>query len=340
MAAPVILGCAGPRLGDEERRFFADADPWGFILFSRNVSDPDGVARLVEDLRGCVGRRAPVLVDQEGGAVARLKPPHWRAWPAVGPFLEGAVAGGPKDGAEEIRLARLAERFEAVARELHGVGIDVNCMPVLDVPCGRAHPAIADRVLGADPETVARRGRRICEAMMGEGVLPVVKHIPGHGRARADSHEELPVVDAPLAELESRDFAPFRELADMPMAMTAHIAYSAIDPDRPATLSSRVVERFIRRGIGFRGLLIGDDIGMGALRGPLRERASETLAAGCDIVLHCDGERKAMEGVMEGVGAASPETRRRMARVEALRGGSAPRARFADHGVFAGEARV
>lgn len=313
MPAPVVFGCGGAALKDSEHRFFQEADPWGFILFSRNVSDPEGVLRLTGELRSCVGREALVFVDQEGGSVARLRPPHWKEWPAVGPFL-AQVEGG-----EAERHAALDRRFRDVARELLAAGIDANCMPVLDIPAPGTSPVIGDRALGADPSLVAGRGRAVCEALLAEGVLPVVKHMPGHGRATVDSHDEMPVVDALLEDLDARDFAPFRDLADMPIAMTAHIAYTAVDPDVPATLSRRMVEDVMRGNLGFDGVILSDDLCMGAIRGPLRESTAQAIEAGCDVALHCDGEMAAMEEVMEGVGTASPEALRRMADAEARR---------------------
>ncbi len=313
MPAPVVFGCGGGSLEDAERRFFQEADPWGFILFARNVTDPEGVRRLAGELRDCVGRQAPVFIDQEGGSVARLRPPHWKEWPAVGPFLERV------EGGEDERCAALERRFREVSRELLDVGVDANCVPVLDLPAPGTSPVIGERALSDDPVMAAGRGRAVCEAMLAEGVLPVLKHMPGHGRATVDSHKDMPVVDAALDDLEAHDFAPFRDLADMPIAMTAHIAYTALDPGCPATLSRRVVEDVMRGSFDFDGLLLGDDIGMGALRGPLRERAAQTLDAGCDVVLHCDGEMASMEDVMAGVGATSPEALRRMSAAEARR---------------------
>jgi beta-N-acetylhexosaminidase len=290
-----ILGCSGPALTIAERAFFRDADPWGFILFRRNVETPDQVRRLVEDLRAAIGRAdAPVLIDQEGGRVQRLRPPHWRAYPPGRAY--GELASG-----ERHAMARLGARL--IAHDLAALGITVDCLPVLDVPAPAADDVIGDRAYGSTPETVADLGRAAAEGLIAGGVLPVMKHVPGHGRAGADSHQALPVVEASLAELEARDFAPFRALADLPMAMTAHVVYTAIDPDHPATTSRRVIDEIVRGAIGFQGLLLSDDLSMNALSGDLGERAVAALAAGCDVALHCNGDRAEMRAV---VGAAKP----------------------------------
>lgn len=298
--AAAIFGCAGPRLSPDERAFFSDARPWGFILFARNVETPDQVRGLVEDMRGCVGRPdAPVLIDQEGGRVQRLGPPHWRRYPpgrAYGLLAER----DPRAGRETAWLgARL------MADDLAKLGINVDCLPVLDVPQSGAHDVIGDRAYGETPDRVAALGRAAAEGLMAGGVLPVVKHIPGHGRAQADSHLALPVVDAALADLGARDFAPFRALSDMPMAMTAHVVYSAIDPQTPATTSRRVIETIVRGAIGFDGLLMSDDLSMKALSGDFAERARASLAAGCDMLLHCNGDMAEMKAVMDGGGPLS-----------------------------------
>jgi beta-N-acetylhexosaminidase len=283
-----IFGCAGPALAAEERAFFADARPWGFILFGRNIVSPDQVRSLVTALRASVDRPdAPVLIDQEGGRVARLKPPHWRLYPPGRAYGEA--------GAD---IARLGARL--MAHDLLGLGINCDCAPVLDVPEPGAHDVIGDRAYGETPASVIALGRAVAEGLIAGGVLPIIKHIPGHGRARSDSHLELPVVEASLAELEARDFAPFKALADMPAAMTAHVVYSAIDPDLPATTSPAVIERVIRGSIGFDGLLISDDLSMKALSGALPSRATQSLDAGCDIVLHCNGDPAEMAAVAQG----------------------------------------
>jgi beta-N-acetylhexosaminidase len=304
----VIFGCEGPALGAWERAFFADCDPLGFILFARNCETPDQVRALVADLRAAIGRDdAPVLIDQEGGRVARLRPPHWRAAPAAARF--GALA------ARDRGAAREAVRVNAglLAAELAALGISVDCVPVLDLRAPGAHDVIGNRSFGADPELVADLGRALCEGLLSGGVIPVVKHIPGHGRAMVDSHERLPVVAASRDELEDTDFRPFAALADAPWAMTAHVVYTAIDPDDPATTSARVIGEVIRGHIGFDGVLVSDDLSMQALRGGLAERAGAALAAGCDLALHCNGVRAEMTAVAGAAGEIGPETARRLA---------------------------
>lgn len=277
-----------------EKAFFADARPWGFILFARNVETPEQVRALTAALREAVGRdEAPILVDQEGGRVQRLRPPHWPAYP---PARAYSTLGRPE-------IARLGARL--MAHDLAAVGIDADCLPVLDVPAPDGHEVIGDRAYAETPDAVAILGRAAAEGLIAGGVLPVVKHIPGHGRARADSHQALPVVEAPWDELDGRDFAPFRALSDMPMAMTAHVVYPAIDPRRPATLSPTVIRRAVREAIGFDGLLMSDDISMGALSGGFRERAETARAAGCDVVLHCNGDMDEMQAVAAGAGVLS-----------------------------------
>ncbi len=289
----VIFGCAGLTLSDAERKLFEACDPLGFILFARNLEDPEQVRALVAAMRECVGREAPVLIDQEGGRVARLGPPHWREAPAAARFGELAQL----DRFVAAEAAALNSRL--LADELTALGIDVDCLPVLDVPASGADGVIGDRAYGDTPEVVAMLGRAACGGLLAGGVLPVIKHIPGHGRAGADSHHALPVVTAPRSELEKTDFAPFRALADMPLAMTAHVVYGDIDRVRPATLSQTVIEEVIRGSIGFEGLLMSDDIGMGALSGPVAERGEAALAAGCDVVLHCNGDFDEMQAVAD-----------------------------------------
>ena len=291
MANPgaAIFGCAGTRPTPDEKQFFANTDPLGFILFKRNCEDRDQVRGLVAELRAAVGRDdAPVLIDQEGGRVQRLQPPEWRAAPPSRMFGDLYERAG--DTAE--RAAWLNARL--IASDLHELGVDVDCLPVLDVPTPGAHDIIGDRAFGDTPETVIRLGRAAANGLMAGGVLPVVKHIPGHGRAGADSHLELPVVDAGLADLAARDFAPFRALADLPWAMTAHVRYTALDAESPATLSAAIIGEIIRREIGFEGLLLTDDISMKALSGSFGERTAHSLAAGCDVVLHCNGRMDEM----------------------------------------------
>ncbi|CAA7623720.1 beta-N-acetylhexosaminidase [Magnetospirillum sp. UT-4] len=290
--AAAIFGCAGPVLNAAERAFFARVRPLGFILFARNIETPDQVRALVAELRASVGRAdAPVLIDQEGGRVQRLRPPHWRKAPPGAAFA--ALAG--RDKAAALEAVRL--NFRLIGRELADLGIDVDCAPVLDVPVPGAHDVIGDRAYGLDPAQVAELGRACCDGLLDEGVLPVVKHIPGHGRAMVDSHLALPVVEAGRAELEAADFPPFRALADQPWGMTAHVVYKAIDADRPATTSARVIGEVIRGLIGFQGFLVSDDLSMKALGGSFEDRTRAALDAGCDAVLHCNGEMAEMEAV-------------------------------------------
>jgi beta-N-acetylhexosaminidase len=305
-AAACILGCSGPDLTREEAAFFRDARPWGFILFKRNVESPEQVRRLTAALRETVGRAAaPILIDQEGGRVQRMGPPHWRRYPPGRAY--GDLAGN--DPLLRREIARLGARL--LAHDLASVGINVDCVPVLDVPAPDGHEIIGDRAYGRTWEEVALLGRAAAEGLIAGGVLPVIKHIPGHGRARADSHLELPVVDASWAELEARDFAPFKALSDMPMGMTAHVIYTAIDPKRPGTLSRTVQRRAIRGAIGFDGLLMTDDLSMKALAGGFRERAGAALEAGCDVVLHCNGDMAEMKAVVAGVGELKGRSKRR-----------------------------
>ena len=289
-----IYGCEGPVLTAAERAFFAEARPWGFILFRRNVESPEQVLRLTQALRDAVGRPAPVLVDQEGGRVQRLGPPHWPKYPPGEAYLKAA-----NDPFTARELARLGGRL--MAHDLKAVGIDIDCAPVLDVPTPGAHDIIGDRAYARDPATVAQLGRSVAEGLMAGGVLPVIKHMPGHGRAFADSHKELPTVEASLDELEAWDFAPFRSLSDMPIGMTAHIVFTAVDRKRPATQSRKTI-RLIRERLGFGGLLLSDDLCMNALSGTLTERAEKSLKAGCDLVIHWTGDLKEMVEVAEGVG--------------------------------------
>src|ERR1700744_3674999 len=273
-----ILGCAGPTLSAEEKAFFRRVKPWGFILFKRNVENPDQVRALVDALRETVGRAdAPVLIDQEGGRVQRLGPPHWPLYPPGRAF--GDLKGN--DPLLRREITRLGARL--MAHDLAALGINVDCVPVLDVPDPNGHEIIGDRAYGRTPEEVALLGRAAAEGLIAGGVLPVIKHIPGHGRAMADSHLELPVVDASFEDLDARDFAPFRVLSDMPMAMTAHVIYSAIDRKRPATTSEKGMARAGRGAIGFDGLVMSDDLSMKALDGDFTERAKASRAAGCDV---------------------------------------------------------
>jgi beta-N-acetylhexosaminidase len=325
-----ILGCAGQGLSREEQAFFRDVRPWGFILFARNIDSPGQVRRLVDDLRATVDRPdAPVLIDQEGGRVQRLGPPHWRRYPPGRAYGE-LPANDPLLQREIVRLgARL------LAHDLAELGINVDCVPVLDVPVDGAHDVIGDRAYARTPEGVARLGRAACEGLIAGGVLPVVKHIPGHGRARADSHLDLPVVETPYDELDAWDFAPFKALSDMPMAMTAHVVYAAVDSRRPATTSKTAMRKVIRQAIGFDGLVMSDDLSMKALGGDFASRARASLAAGCDVVLHCNGDLDEMRAVIAGTRELSgPAARRakaalaRLAKVPEPLDLEAARARF------------
>lgn len=304
-ARAFIVGCSGLELTPDERAFFRGADPWGFILFRRNIDSPEQVQALTGALRETVGRTdAPILIDQEGGRVQRMGPPHWRRYPAGRAY--GRLTDDPLMQRE---MARLGARL--IAHDLLSVGVNVDCLPVLDVPAPGAHDIIGDRAYADDPRLIAILGRAAAEGLLAGGVLPVVKHIPGHGRAGADSHEALPVVDTSRDELEKIDFEPFRVLADMPLGMSAHVVYTAIDRDQPATTSRKVIDDAIRGSIGFDGLLMSDDLSMKALSGSLRERAAAALAAGCDIALHCNGKLDEMEAVAEAASVLSGSSRRR-----------------------------
>ena len=305
-----ISGCSGQGLTAEEVAFFRDAEPLGFILFRRNIADPDQVRALTTALREAVGREdAPIFVDQEGGRVQRLGPPHWPKYPAGRAY--GLLAGDI-----DARRALVQTGARLIAHDLRAVGIDVDCLPVLDVPVPGSHDIIGDRAYDTDPELVALLGRAAAEGLMDAGVLPVIKHIPGHGRAAVDSHEKLPRVDAGLEELRAQDFVPFRAMADMPIGMTAHVVYEALDPDRPATTSPTVISQIIRGEIGFDGLLLTDDLSMKALSGSFRERAEAAYRAGCDVALHCNGDLAEARGVAE---AAPPMQGYRLRRFVAAR---------------------
>lgn len=310
----VIFGCSGPSLTPAERSFFSRADPLGFILFERNCRTPQQVTDLVRGLRAAVGREdAPVLIDQEGGRVVRLKPPAWRCVPPAA----GLAAIYDRDNGAGMDAVRLNARL--IAAELQPLGIDVNCAPVLDIPSPDSHPVIGDRALGTTPRAVTDLGRAVCDGLLTGGVLPVIKHLPGHGRAGADSHLDLPVVDAGLDELEAFDFQPFEELAAMPMGMTAHVVLAAVDDEQPCTTSPRVIEDIIRGVIGFDGLLISDDVAMGALAGGLDERCAAALAAGCDVALHCTGVLDEMAVIAGAVDPLSDAAMTRLDRARTMR---------------------
>lgn len=330
----VIFACAGPELSEREKRFFAETDPLGFILFDNNIESPIQVRNLTAALREAIGRDdAPVLIDQEGGRVARLGPPNWWAPPAARRLAE--LAAIDADAGREA--ARINGRL--IAHDLADLGITVDCAPVVDVPVPDGHDVIGDRAHGDTPDMVADLGAAVCEGLLSGGVIPVLKHIPGHGRARADSHVELPVVDTPLDELTRTDFKPFRDLAVVPWAMTAHVLYRAVDPDHPATQSARVIDQVVRGDIGFKGLLLSDDIGMDALKGSLAERGAAALEAGCDAVLHCSGDFAEMSQTATGAGPMTDAGMERLARGEEMRlrmakaaeeAGAEPRERLAE----------
>ncbi|MCW5703108.1 MAG: beta-N-acetylhexosaminidase [Bradyrhizobium sp.] len=289
-----ITGVAGPELTAAEREFIRAERPWGFILFKRNVDTPAQVARLVAELRENLGDpEAPVLIDQEGGRVQRLGPPHWPVYPP------GAVFGSlyDRDPSLGLEAARLSNRL--IAADLAELGISVDCLPLADIPVPGADNVIGNRAYGTEPGKVAAIARAVTHGLEQGGILPVLKHIPGHGRATADSHFRLPTVDTPRNELERTDFAAFVPLADLPMAMTAHVVFSALDPAQPATTSATIVEQVIRGCIGFQGLLMSDDVSMNALAGSIAERTQAIVAAGCDMVLHCNGKLDEMREVAD-----------------------------------------
>ena len=291
-----IFGCEGPDLQAGEREFFREHQPWGFILFARNIQTREQVSELTASLRACVDHEdVPVLIDQEGGRVRRLRPPVWPDYPAARRFGEIYC----EDKEEGLRFTWLQSRL--MAEDLSQLGINVDCLPVLDVPIESAHEVIGDRAYSRDPEEVADMGLAASNGLLAGGVLPVIKHIPGHGRALADSHEQLPVVDVSKDVLEQTDFLPFCRLNNMPLAMTAHVVYSQIDPDYPATTSVRVIDQIIRRQIGFDGLLMSDDLSMKALSGDFFQRTQQAFGAGCDVVLHCNGLMEEMKAIVPAV---------------------------------------
>ncbi len=311
-ARAFITGTSGLTLTTEEREFLRAQRPWGFILFKRNVDNPLQVARLVQEFREAVeDGDAPVLIDQEGGRVQRLGPPHWPVYPA------GALFGTlyDRDRTVGLKAARLSAQL--IAADLADLGITVDCLPLADVPVPGADAVIGDRAYGTDPHKVAAIARAVTEGLEQGGVLPVLKHIPGHGRATADTHHRLPVVDALKDELEAVDFAAFRSLSDLPMAMTAHVVFSAIDATQPATTSATIIEQVIRGTIGFQGLLMSDDVSMNALTGSIAQRTRAIVAAGCDMVLHCNGQLDEMRQVAseapELLGVALDRARRALA---------------------------
>lgn len=292
----VILGCQGTSLTADERAFFAEIRPFGFILFARNIENPVQLRALTSELRSCLDQPdAPILIDQEGGRVQRMRPPHWRPAPPM------KVFGDLHKVAPNRAREALSLNIQLLASELISVGISVDCAPLLDVSNELTHNVIGDRAFAEDADVVSDLGQVAVEAFLANGVLPVMKHVPGHGRATVDSHKDLPRVNADRALLSKTDFKPFHDLWDCPLAMTAHIVYEAIDPDNPATTSKIVINDVIRREIGFQGLLISDDLSMQALSGDFEARAKHSLEAGCDLALHCNGDRGEMEAVVRGV---------------------------------------
>jgi beta-N-acetylhexosaminidase len=309
-----ITGVSGTVLTAAEREFIRGTRPWGFILFKRNIEAPDQVSALVDELRNCLGEAdAPVLIDQEGGRVARLGPPHWPVYPS------GAVFGAlyDLDPALGLKAARLSSRL--IAADLIDLGISVDCLPLADVPVAGADAVIGNRAYGTEPAKVATIARAVTEGLEQGGVLPVLKHIPGHGRAAADSHFRLPTVDTSKDELERTDFAAFQPLADLPMAMTAHVVFSALDPAQPATTSATIIRQVIRGVIGFQGLLMSDDVSMNALAGSIAERTRAIVNAGCDMVLHCNGKLDEMRDVARETPELAGEALDRARRALALR---------------------
>jgi beta-N-acetylhexosaminidase len=310
--APVVVGCAGPQLTAEERVLFGVRKPLGLILFARNIVDPAQVKALVSDFRGVVGNPfAPVLIDQEGGRVARLRPPHWPVFPRGAVF--GEIYARDPAAAEEAAYLN----YRAIGAELAALGIDVDCAPVADLPVEGAHDVIGDRAYSRDADTVSLIAEAVMRGLADAGVMPVVKHIPGHGRSHTDSHLALPVVDTPAEILEKSDLLPFVSLRHAPWAMTAHIVYTTYDQVLPATLSPNVIKRVIRDRIGFDGVLISDDLTMKALKGSPAATGVASLRAGCDLVLHCSGDLPEMQALLAALPAMSSEAVRRIAAARA-----------------------
>ncbi|SFR41072.1 beta-N-acetylhexosaminidase [Yoonia tamlensis] len=303
-----IFAPEGQEITQWERKFFRDVQPFGFILFARNIDNPNQLKRLTSDLRAAVGRDAPILIDQEGGRVQRMRSPHWREFlPAL-------------DQMDRTRDPLRAQwvRNRLIAADLRSVGIDVNCAPLADIAEDVTHPFLQNRLYGRDVETVVAAARSCADGLLAGGVLPVLKHIPGHGRAAVDSHLNLPTVTADRAALDAKDFAPFKALNDLPMGMSAHIVFTAIDPDAPATTSPAMIN-VIRRDIGFGGLLMTDDLSMQALSGTVADRARAAIVAGCDIVLHCNGVATEMQSVANAAGAMTQAAQNRADQALSLR---------------------
>ncbi|MEH3127969.1 beta-N-acetylhexosaminidase [Agrobacterium cavarae] len=309
----MILGCSGLTLTQEEIALYKAEQPWGFILFGRNIGDAQQITDLVTSMREAVGRPdAPVLIDQEGGRVQRIRPPILQSYPNAQAL--GAIY--LRDREQGLRVAWLMSRLHAF--DLMRFGINVDCLPVLDVPVEGASNVIGNRAYGFDPKMVSEMGQAAADGLKAGGMLPVMKHIPGHGRGMVDSHHELPVVDVPLDDLDAHDFVPFRALNKELMGMSAHLVFNAIDPERPATTSRKVIDEIIRGRIGFDGLLMSDDSSMNALKGTLGERAANIVAGGCDIVLHCNG---VMSEMLQVVKEVPPLTGRSLERAKAVEAG-------------------
>lgn len=308
----MILGSSGPTLTADEIALYRDERPWGFILFARNCVEPQQITDLVAAMRDSIGRPdAPVLIDQEGGRVQRIRPPMIEKYPSA------AVLGElyRQDREKGLRATWLMSRLHAF--DLLKFGINVDCLPVLDVPVEGASNVIGDRAYGFDPKIVSEMGKAAAEGLKAGGMLPIMKHMPGHGRGMADSHHELPVVTASRIELEAHDFIPFVAMKDELMAMSAHIVFTAIDPDDPATISRKVIDEIIRGHIGFDGLLVSDDTSMNALKGTIGERAARIVGGGCDIVLHCNGVMDEMKAVVNEAIPLAGDALRRAKAVEA-----------------------
>lgn len=289
-----IFGLSGPQLLESEKAFFKDVNPWGFILFARNIETPEQVRRLTSDLRECVGRECLVFIDQEGGRVQRLRPPHWPDYPAAATLCESYTA----DKAATRRAVYLHHRL--IADDLRAIGVNADCAPVLDIPLPNADPIISDRAFGTIPEQVIDLAEAAMAGLITGGVAPVIKHIPGHGRALVDSHLALPKVDTGLDVLGATDLAPFKALSEAPMAMTAHVVFETVDPELPVTLSTKAFKTIIRDRIGYDGLVMSDDLDMKALSGDLKSNTEQAFKAGCDIALQCSGDMTAMQNVAKG----------------------------------------
>lgn len=313
-SSAVILSVSGPALSEAERTFFRQANPLGFILFARNCETPDQVKALTDSLRDCLGQDCPILIDQEGGRVQRLRPPRWRQYPPMKMFGDQIEEEGEAQALDSLRFTVMQ-----MAEELKDCGVSVDCAPVLDVLFPETHDVIGDRSFSSDPAVVARLGLSVCRTFLAAGVAPVIKHLPGHGRATADSHKDLPVVTTALKDLEQTDFLPFRTVAADPCArgvwgMMAHVVYSAIDQHLPASVSPRVIGEIVRGSIGFDGFLLGDDLDMEALSGlgPIEARVQATLEAGCDAALYCAGKLDVMEKIAESVPKLSEKAQERL----------------------------